>query len=203
MAATEATGGGVRMIYCDGCTVEASPEHLRRRIARLEWASRFRPIHITTLILAPAPAAAFEDFFYAPEGLPREPGALAFYEDVLAACGITNAAEGREKALGLFQHGGFFLTEAVECPVEDGANFDSLIARLTPTIVRRVRFSYRPKSVLMLSERLAGVGNALREAAMDTEVLLWNGAPVALPGAEDAEGRERFRTKVRELLARR
>ncbi|MDE3137437.1 MAG: hypothetical protein KGL59_12745 [Acidobacteriota bacterium] len=200
MAATGTTAGGVRTIHCDGCTVEASPEHLRQRIARLEWGSRFRPIHIGTLFLAPAPPAALEDFFYAPEGVPREPDALAFYEDLLAACGIAGAAEGREKALGAFQHQGFFLAEAVECPVEDGGELDSLILRLTPTILRRVRFSYRPKSVLVLSERLAGVASALRGAGSEAEVLLWEGAPVALAGAGDAAGRERFRTQLKQLL---
>ncbi len=198
-----ATQAGLRTIYCDGCTVEASPEHLRRRIARLEWASRYRPIHITTLILAPAPPAAIEDFFYAPEGKPGEPGALAFYEDLLAACGIAGAAESREKALGMFQHAGFFLAEAVECPVEEGTDFDALVARLTPTVLRRVRFSYRPKSVLVLSNRLAGVAKALSEAETGAEVLLWDGAPVALADAADAEARKRFRDKVSALLAQR
>lgn len=193
------------LIHCDGCTLEASPEHLRRRIARLEWASRFRPIHIATLILAPAPPAALEDYFYWPEGLPGNAESRAFHEDLLAACGIAGAAEGREKALGMFQHAGFFLAEAVECPVEDvsGIDFDSLVARLTPTVVRRVRHSYRPKSVLVLSERLAGVAKALGEAGTGADLLLWEGAPVAIAGAGDPAGRERFRAQVRELLARR
>lgn len=192
-------------IHCDGCGVEASPEHLRRRIVRLEWASRFRPIHVTTLILAPAPPAATEDYFYAPEGLPRDAGALALYEDLLAACGVAGAAQDREKALGMFQHGGFFLADAVECPVDGGPgiDLDSLVARLTPTVVRRVRYSYRPKSVLVLSERLAGVAKALGEAATGADLLLWEGAPVAIADAGDSAGRDRFRGQVRELLARR
>jgi hypothetical protein len=198
-----ATQAGSRTIYCDGCTVEATPEHLKRRIARLEWASRYRPVHITTLILAPAPPAALEDFFYAPEGKPGEPGALAFHEDLLAACGVAEAAENREKALGMFQHGGFFLAEAVECPVEEGTSFDALVARLTPTIVRRVRFSYRPKSVLVLSERLIGVAKALSEAKTGTEVLLQGGAPVSLADPADSEARKRFRDNVSKLLAER
>jgi hypothetical protein len=193
------------LIYCDGCTVEASPEHLRRRIARLEWASRFRPIHINTLILAPAPPATLEDYFYAPEAAPRDAEAAACYEDLLAGCGVAIASEGHEKALGMFQHGGFFLAEAVECPVDDGLgiDFDSLVARLTPTVVRRVRFSYRPKTVLVLSERLAGVARALGEAETGADLLLWDGAPVRIAGAADAAGREQFRAQVRELLARR
>lgn len=191
-----ATQTGLRTIYCDGCTVEATPEHLRRRIARLEWASRYRPIHITTLILAPAPPAALGDFFYAPVGLPKDPEAAAFHQDLFTACGIASASENREKALGLFQHAGFFLAEAVECPVEEGTDFSALVTRLTPTIVRRVQFSYRPKSVLMLSEDLAAVTNTLREAPTGAELL----GPVALPGAGDAEGRERFRKRLAQLL---
>lgn len=192
------------VIHCDGCTIEASPEHLRRRIARLEWASRFRPIHIQTLILAPAPPAATEDCFYSPEGTPGDGEALAFYEDLLAACRIAGASEGREKALEMFQHGGFFLAEAVECPFEGGSDqaFDALVAQLTPTIVRRVRYSYRPKSVLVLSERLAGIAKAIEEAGTGAELLLWEGAPVRLASAADAGERERFRAQVGELLGR-
>ena len=169
----------------------------------MEWASRYRPVHIATLVLAPAPPAALEDHFYAPEGLPREPGALAFYEDLLAACGIAADVERKEDALAKFQHGGFFLAEAVECPVAEGAesDFESLLARLVPTVVRRVRFSYRPKAVLVLSERLAVVAKALGEAGIEAEMLLWEGAPVALAGAGDLAGRERFRARVRGLVA--
>jgi hypothetical protein len=188
----------LRVIHCDGCTVEATPEHLRQRIARLEWASRYRPVHIAMLVLAPAPPAALEDYFYAPEALPREPGALAFYEDLLAACGFTAGGERKEDPLAKFQHAGLFLADAVECPVAEGAeeDLDSLIARLTPTVVRRVQFSYRPKSAVVLSERLAGVTRALGEAGIKVEAL-----PVAIARAEDLAGRERFRAQVRGLVA--
>jgi hypothetical protein len=190
-----------RTIYCDGCTVAATPEHLRRRIARLEWTSRYRPIHITTLLLAPAPPAALEDFFYAPERLAGDEQALAFYEDVLAACGVSASGETKERALAEFQRGGYFLAEAVECPVEEGTDFDSLVSRLTPTILRRARFSYRPKSVLVLSECLAGVAKALGEAGIETNVMLWDDKPVKIADAGDAEARKRFRDEVSALLA--
>jgi hypothetical protein len=164
----------------------------------LEWASRYRPVHIAMLVLAPAPPAALEDYFYAPEALPREPGALAFYEDLLAACGFTAGGERKEDPLAKFQHAGLFLADAVECPVAEGAeeDLDSLIARLTPTVVRRVQFSYRPKSAVVLSERLAGVTRALGEAGIKVEAL-----PVAIARAEDLAGRERFRAQVRGLVA--
>src|SRR5207249_10650226 len=35
---------------CDGCGQAASAEHIARRLRRLEWATRFRPVHIHTLL---------------------------------------------------------------------------------------------------------------------------------------------------------
>ena len=192
----------VRAIHCDGCTLEAAPEHLRRRIARLEWASRFRPIRIATLFVMPAPAASVEDFFYFPEGKPHHPAALALFEDVLESCGVNLQAVSREAALAKFQQQGCFLTEAIECPLDPAAEagLDALIERLTPTIVRRIRSSYRPKSVLLLSERLAGLAKSLANAGLETEPLLWQGGPVACPEASDAQSRRRFRDQVSTLL---
>lgn len=200
MAAPQAA---TRPIHCDGCTVEASAEHLRRRIVRLEWASRFRPIHISTLILAPTPPAALEDDFYYPGDLPREPRARALFEDLLGACGIPTAAGNRESALRQFQHRGLFVAEAVECPVEPqgDAGFDELLLRLTHTLERRVRFSYRPKSVLLLSNRLSGVARTPGDR-LGAELLLWEGAPVTLADPSQDGARERFRAQVSSLLSR-
>ncbi len=38
-------------LRCDGCGQLASPEHIARRLQRLEWTTRFRPVHIGTLLL--------------------------------------------------------------------------------------------------------------------------------------------------------
>lgn len=189
-------------IHCDGCTLEATAEHLRRRTARLEWASRFRPIHISTLILTPAPPQALEDYFYYPSGLPTDPDARALLEDLSAACGVNASVEGREAALRKFQHAGFFVAEAVECPVdqEAGADFDSLLARLMPTLARRVRYSYRPKSVLLISDRLKGVAQALASGGVEAKLLPAEGEPIGLADPSDAGARERFREQVRGLL---
>jgi len=40
------------LLPCDGCGQPASAEHIARRLQRLEWATRFRPIHIQALLLA-------------------------------------------------------------------------------------------------------------------------------------------------------
>lgn len=185
-------------IHCDGCTREATAEHLRRRIARLEWASRFRPVHISTLILLPAPPHAPEDYFYSPHKSSAASAGRALREDLLTACGIDASGEEWEAALRRFQHGGFFVAEAVECPVEAEDDFDALLSRLMPTLVRRVRYSYRPKSVLLLSKRLGVVAQAL-PGALDDDVTVRTATEPPDEPAKFAD-REGFRAEVRHLL---
>jgi hypothetical protein len=191
-------------IHCDGCLLESSPEHLRHRIARLEWASRFRPIHISTLFLGPAPPTALEDFFYYPTGLPLDPAARALFEDLVAAAGIPPAPEtgSREPALAALQHRGFYFASCVECPLEPAAesDFDSLLARLLPALLLRIRRSYRPQSVLLLSGRLAGVAESLAAAGLGENLLLSAGAPVPLPDPADTAARDLFRSRLASLL---
>src|ERR1700704_1387071 len=55
------------VILCDGCGQPASSAHIARRLQRLEWATRYRPIHLHTLLLgaiSPQPPA---EFLYSPE----------------------------------------------------------------------------------------------------------------------------------------
>jgi hypothetical protein len=186
-------------IRCDGCGREVSTEHIRQRITRLEWASRFRPIHITTLFLAPAPSAALADAFYSPEELPGNVSSHTLFGDLLEASGGNGNAESRQAALGRFQHGGFYFAEAVECPVAPEEGFPEILSRLTPTVIRRIRHSYRPQSVILLSDELAPLAAALAGAGLDARLLLLDAKPVPLPGA-DGESRSRFRNRVQDLL---
>jgi hypothetical protein len=190
-------------IYCDGCGQEASAEHLRQRFARLEWASRFRPIRIETMILVPEPAQEVEDYFYFPQGWPKDPEARALQEDLLASCAVfQKGAENREAALDRFQKAGYFLANCVECPTGTlgGEEFDAFARRLTPILARRIRFSYRPKAVLLISERLAEVAKALSGAGLEARLLMGPGGPVAIPKSNDIQGREQFRAEISSLL---
>src|SRR6202030_4740136 len=54
------------LLPCDGCGQLASAEHIARRLQRLEWATRFRPIHIQALLLAAAVPDADSEFLYSP-----------------------------------------------------------------------------------------------------------------------------------------
>lgn len=224
MAATQPVA---RPICCDGCSMAADAEHLRRRIARLEWASRFRPIRISTLFLTLAPPSALEDFFYHPSGVPHEPYARALFEDLMAVAagsvgpvGAGSAAEaegekgtgesdsqstraGRETGLAAFQRRGFFLASWVECPLEEiGPDTDvpTLLSQLAPTLILRIDHSYRPQAILLLGDRLAAPAKRLTGLGFDRRLLRAGGAALPLPGYSDGGGRKRFRGQLASLI---
>ena len=191
-------------IYCDGCGQEASGEHLRRRNFRLELASRFRPVRINTLILTPEPPVEVEDFFYCPEGWPKDPQARALQEVLLESCGISlSGAKSRESALRDFQQKGFYWAGCVECPtgLSGDEEFDALARQMGPTLDRRIRYSYRPRSILLISERLIGVAKALGQAKLEAWLLVRDGSPLRLPQLGENATRGRFRADVEALLA--
>lgn len=191
-------------IYCDGCGQEASPEHLRCRNTRLEWASRFRPVRINTLILTPEPPLEVEDFFYCPERWPKDPQVRALQEVLLESCSVAlPGAKDRESALRDFQQKGYFWADCVECPtgLSGHEEFDAFASRMTPTLERRIRYSYHPKSILLISERLSGVATALAEAKLEARLLVRDGRPVSLPNLTETTGKARFQAEVRSLLA--
>ena len=193
-----------REIRCDGCGVVATPEHLRRRVERLELATRFRPIHIDTLILYPAPPQRMEDYFYRPAHSrdERSASSRAFFDGVLAAAGI-NSDDGKSEELALadFQRAGFFVTESCECPVEDGgtSSADSAV-RMAPSLLRRVQFSYKPRHILILSSELAPLIPIFRQAGLGENLLLRDGQPVGIPVFSDPAATVRFRTDLSAVL---
>lgn len=192
-------------IDCDGCGQEALGEHLRQRNARLEWASRFRPIRIKTLLLTPEPPVELEDFFYYPEGWPKDPQVRSLQEALLECCGVAlSGAKDRDSALRDFQQRGCFWAGCVECPthLSGDEEFGALARRMTPTLERRIRYSYRPNSILLISERLVGVAAALGEAKLEARLLMWEGRPVPLPKLTEIADSERFQAELRALLSR-
>lgn len=174
-----------REIRCDGCGVVATPDHLRRRVERLELATRFRPIHIDTLILYPAPPQRVEDYFYRPAHSreERSPSSRAFFDGMLAAAGI-NAVENKSEELLLaeFQRAGIFITECCECPLEGSATSSAdLAVRMAPSLLRRVQFSYKPKRILLLSGELAPLIPLFRQAGLRENLLPREGKPIDIP----------------------
>jgi len=214
----------VKTIYCDGCGRAAAPEHIAQRLARLEMATRFRPIHIGVLFLAAMPPQRVEDYFYNPEaglaghdGSPDHNGARMLLEALLARslrsvqreAGVAAAPpEDREAALGEFQRRGYYLADAVECPVpvqsdgagQDAEQFRAVLAQLTPTVVKRVHFSYKPKQVVLLSMRLGSLIPALEQGGLGDRLLLDQGGPLELPLEGSAASEAEFRERLAALL---
>jgi hypothetical protein len=172
-------------LACDGCGQTATPEHIARRLQRLEWTTRYRPVHVGTLLLSGVSPQAQEDFLYA--GIFQgEAGRL------LEAVGISPAGKSTEVVLSEFQRGGFLLTHVLECPLEsdqsDGPSLESLLAQQISRVATRIRRSLKPKRVVLVSELLASVAARLSSTELGCAVVLDDGKPFVVdsPNASEA-----------------
>jgi hypothetical protein len=169
------------VLACDGCGQSASPEHIARRLRRLEWTTRYRPVHIGTLLLAGVSPQADEDFLYAAQ-FKGEAGRL------LEAVGVSTAGKSAEVVLSEFQRGGFLLTHLLECPLEAGQweqrPPEDLFQKRLPQVVTRIRRSLKPKRVVLISQALAPLAARLSEAELGCPLILDDGKPFALDSAD-------------------
>jgi hypothetical protein len=156
-------------IVCDGCGQLASSEHLARRLQLLEWATRFRPVHINTLLLGAVAPNVDAELFYSPEG--AFAGEAAFLAEVAGLAGLDRT---REQLHVAFQRGGFFATHVLECPAEPGSSvaLAELIAHKLPNAITRIRRSLRPKKVVLISAHLEPFVQQLRSALPDCKIIL-------------------------------
>jgi hypothetical protein len=204
-------------IACDGCGLPASAGHIAARLERLELVTRFRPLHINVLFVAPEPMACPEDDFY------RPPRSREFFNSFLAAldisadaggCGLqvepakmklrleTSGAEPDVAKLLEFQRRGYYLTYLSECPVTlqypvgPSADEDAVlecISRLAPTLIKRIRFNYKPKHVVLLETSMRPLIAIFEQVGIGQLLLLDHGKPLTLPEVGDTLSLSRFR----------
>jgi hypothetical protein len=184
------------VLTCDGCGQDASPEHLARRLRRLEWTTRYRPVHINTLLLGWAAPREDRDFLYSPEGeFHGEAGLL------LEAMGISAAGKSPEAVHAEIQRAGLFLTHVLECPIERGAEkseeLSSLLAKRLPAVEARIRRSLKPKRVVLTSGASQRIVTSVTAARVGCSVILDGAGPFALDGREP----EKAVVRLREALA--
>src|SRR5258708_11301923 len=130
-------------LRCDGCGQIASSEHIALRLRRLEWTTRYRPVHIGTLLLGAVAPLDDCDFIYSPAGAWEGEAKL-----LLAVAGVTTAGKAAEATLSEFQRSGFFLTHVLEGPSEDSAVDNvQLLGNRLPAMMTRIRRSPKPKSL--------------------------------------------------------
>ena len=121
-------------------------EHIRARIERLELATRYRPVHIQTLLVGAAPPARAEEYFYSSEARSAE-----------------------------LQRNGIFLVYAVECALNDGTDALDAVRRAASGVVLRVRHSYKPKSIVLFGPGAGELILPLREADFGDRLILQGG----------------------------
>ena len=188
-------------ILCDGCGLPASPEHIAARMERLELVTRFRPIHINVLFVTLEPVPRPEDDFY------RPPQSRDFFDAFLSALNISpeagkanlesNGSEGDTAKLLEFQRRGYYLSYLSECPVtpplpagpsrerasqdRDESIASECISRLAPTLVKRIRFNYKPKHVALLGTNMAPLIEVFEHAGIGPLLVLHQGTPLTIP----------------------
>jgi hypothetical protein len=180
-------------LVCDGCGQPASPEHTALRLRRLEWSTRYRPIHIAALLLGGFSPLADGDFLYSGK-FEGEAGRL------LDAIGIAHAGKSMDIVLSEFQRGGFFLTHFLECPLESGQAgrlvCESLLAKRISSVLTRVRRSLKPKRVILISESLGPLVARLPSAEFGSPVILDGGQPFGLDSSSFSEAAKHLRAAL-------
>lgn len=157
------------LLPCDGCGQLAAPAHIARRLQRLEWATRFRPVHIQALLLGGIAPQHDDEFLYAPESNFQGEACI-----ILHAVQISSEGKSRDIVLSEFQKMGLMLTHVLECPLEDGVSLEqsrALLEKQLPAIIARIRRSLKPKRVLLLSADLQQIAGKLLQADLGCPVL--------------------------------
>jgi hypothetical protein len=188
-------------LSCDGCGLPASPQHIAERVRRLEFSTRFRPVHIGVLFIALAPSIREEDDFYCPAKSTElaDPllEALEIKSPIEKADAEWTANSGDFARLAEFQRRGYYLAYLSECPLpENEGSAASTIARLGPTLIRRIKFNYKPKHIAPLGQELFPLVEMLEDAGLGPILTLGHGLALPVPGAGDKEELDLFRRAV-------
>ena len=179
-------------LLCDGCGQAASPEHVTRRLKRLEWMTRYRPVHVGTVLLGAYSPDADSDFLYT-----ETAEITGEAKHVLAACGIDVSGKTKEAILSQFQRGGFLLGYVLECPLGPESRNDSAVTALLkarmPAFLARLRRSFQAKRVAPISSKIDALFTGLTDADLGCTLLSDGGRSFALDGTVGEQEVERLR----------
>jgi hypothetical protein len=184
-------------VTCDGCGLPSSPAHITERLSRLELATRYRPIHINVLFVAAAPSVRPEDDFY------RPPESREFFDPFMEAVEIpasgirihagVDPPESDTARLVEFQRRGYYLSFLSECPLPaEDDTINAAISRLGSTLIRRVRFNYKPKQIAILGSHLSPLRDIFEKAGMSSTLV----HVLETPNLGDAVSAARFRAAL-------
>jgi hypothetical protein len=198
-------------LRCDGCGQVASAEHMARRLRRLEWATRYRPVHIHTLLLSAVAPRDDAEFLYAPRDKFRGEAA-----DLLRAVGISTRGKPPADIHGEFQAAGFFLTHLLECPAETVERWvvgegqtaykapdrATLLRKHLPSVLSRIRRSLKPRRVILVKEVPPAIVQDIVSSDLGCPAVLDEGRPFQLSPSTDAMSISRFQQILSEAEPR-
>jgi len=180
-------------LICDGCGQSASPEHLAARFRRLEWATRFRPLHIQTLLLGAVTPANDAEYIYADaEKFSGEASDVLRVAGILQVAGVDGAGKSPEVLHHELQRTGVFVVHVLECPLEPvleaGDGLAQLLAKRVPATLTRIRRSLKPRRVALVGAPLNSAVDSFTAEALGCEVILDRGSAFKWDGTvESAE----------------
>ena len=173
------------LLSCDGCGQPASVEHFARRLQRLEWATRYRPVHMQALLISAVSPLADEEFLYSPTGDYQGEAT-----QLLDAIGIVHQGRTADAVLTEFQKRGLYLTHVLECPAEFGLGDKIELATLLEVrfsnVCAKIRRSLKPKRVVIFSPEMRSVAHRFATADLGCPVELDNGKPFDLESPASA-----------------
>jgi hypothetical protein len=170
-------------ILCDGCGQTASPDHIARRLQRLEWTTRFRPVHIGVLLVSAFPPEADSEFLYAAPGIFQGEAAR-----LLEALEVPYLGKAADAVLSDFQRRGFLLVHTMDCPpspeASNPAEIQILLKVRLATLLTRVRRSLKPRRAVLLSGLMEPLADRFSDSNVGCPVVLDNGKPFGLQGVD-------------------
>jgi hypothetical protein len=154
--------------------------------------TRFRPVHVGTVVLGAYSPDADSDFLYTPGAEITGEAAL-----VLSAVGISADGKAKEAVLSEFQRGGFLLGYVLECPLEPESRNEAALAALLkarmPAFLARLRRSFQPKRMASVSSKLDPFLAGLTEKELGCALLSDGGKSFALDGPSPDEEVKKLR----------
>ncbi len=194
-------------LLCDGCGLAASSEHIAERLRRLEWATRYRPVHIGVLFLGAIAPSDDGEYLYRGAGEDTAPPVAKFQgeaERILQAAGIPRAtgdgAQNTAATLAEFQRRGYFLTHILECPLTGN---DLAPARAAEALLRqllvaltRIRRSLKPKRIALIAQAILHVLPQIAGSDMGGRILLDGTGPFDLEGNDGLGAAGRLRQQL-------
>ena len=194
------------MPHCDCSESEVAESHIRERIARVEQATRFRPVHIRVLLLGASPAVSPDDDFYTPvnDRAARSVYSRMFFDELAVASGISRdslSSLDESAVLADFQRRGFFLAHVVECPIDEPQALRHAVNRLAPTLLRRLDASYKPKHVVPVGQAVSEIVPFLQMSGWSGRLILAKGSSFEDPFLGDPQNQAEFGTYLGDSIA--